>query len=1358
MVRVDKVSHRYGKAVALDAISLDIPKGLMVGVIGPDGVGKSTLLGIMAGAKQLQEGSMTVLGGQIGDARHRRAVCPRIAYMPQGLGKNLYFELSVWDNVDFMARLFGLPAAERPVKIKELLHATGLGPFPDRPAGKLSGGMKQKVGLCGALVHDPDLLILDEPTTGVDPLSRRQFWALIDDIRVENPGMSVVIATAYMDEAQQWDWLVAMDGGKVLATGTPAELMSRTGTSNLEKCFIALLPEEKRRGHKELVIPPRKAGATDIAIDAKGLTKSFGDFTAVHQVTLSIERGEIFGFLGSNGCGKSTTMKMLTGLLPPTEGSATLFGKPVEADSLEVRNNLGYMTQSFSLYGEMTIRQNLVLHARLYHLPPEKAKSRIAALVERFGLGSHLDALAEELPMGLRQRLSLAVAVLHEPQILILDEPTSGVDPVARDSFWELLIDLSRNQGVTIFVTTHFMNEGMRCDRISLMNAGKVLVSDAPQKIIDGRGSASLEEAFIAYMEDSAGEIAAQTGSKDLATSPSKAPEAIPATPAAVDAAAAAAATPAEEARAAHAPGSSPWGLRVGRTLAYSRNETMQILRDPVRLVFAFVGSALLMLVFGFGITTDVEHIRYATLDLDKSADSRTYLEQFAAPTRYFTQTPPAASAEEALNRLKSDDISMVLEVPPGFGSDLRRGAGPEVLAQVDAAMTFRGETVGNYAQAVHQTLLKDPATGLPFSGMRKYTAEIEERYMYNPSFESIFSIVPRVPSLLLLLIPAILMTVAIVREKELGSMINFYVTPTGKLEYLLGKQLPYVAIGMLNFFIMAALTLIVFNVPVKGSFLMLTLCTLLYVMATTGLGMVTSTFTKSQVAAVFVTAILTIVPTIQFSGLLQPVSTLEGNARRVGTVWPATYYMHSSLGAYTKGLGPGKMLRGHLLPRRHHPGPPGAQPHRPQEAGEIVNRSLVNILWLGLKEIRSLLSDVVMVVFVIYAFTLGIYIQATGTSSEVNNASIAFVDEDRFRPVQGTLQLLLPSPLQGARIHPLHPGRRGHGQGDVPVRRLDSARFRAGPPRRTQSLGAGEHRRHRHAAGRHRRGLHQEHRRRPDRVLPGPDRRLGAQARLPRGAQAVQSERHLLVVQERRGHHQPDHPADGGADGRRGHPRARARHARAPAGDAADGLRNRHGEGLGQRARDPDRRHRLAVPDSQDGPQGPVRRIDGPLVLRRRALPVLRHGAGDIPGDHLAIHGAIRAPHHPGRRGDDAVVGRIDPGGEPAEVAAVLHLLPAVAPIRELLAGDHLPGRRLRRRLAPVLHDRRGRAGLLRLQPLPVPQIHRGDQVAGLFSAARCGLCPVRASRIVRSQSAQVGGGGIGGLEESHQGLPLIG
>ncbi|WP_299132665.1 ATP-binding cassette domain-containing protein, partial [uncultured Amaricoccus sp.] len=314
VARLDGVSLTFGRTRALAEVTLELPSSCMVGLIGPDGVGKSTLLSLIAGARAVQAGRVTVLGGDIADARHRAAAQPRVAYMPQGLGRNLYPTLSVTENVEFFGRLFGQDAAERRERIARLLASTGLAPFADRPAQKLSGGMKQKLGLCCALIHDPDLLILDEPTTGVDPLSRRQFWELIDSIRHARAGMSVIVATAYMEEAARFDHLVAMDGGRVLATGTPAELMARTKTSDLDTAFVALLPEERRRGYDELAIPPRTiAAGGPPAIEADGLTMRFGDFTAVDHVSFRIDKGEIFGFLGSNGCGKTTTMKMLTG-------------------------------------------------------------------------------------------------------------------------------------------------------------------------------------------------------------------------------------------------------------------------------------------------------------------------------------------------------------------------------------------------------------------------------------------------------------------------------------------------------------------------------------------------------------------------------------------------------------------------------------------------------------------------------------------------------------------------------------------------------------------------------------------------------------------------------------------------------------------------------------------------------------------------------------------------------------------------------------------------------------------------------------------------------------------------------------
>ena len=349
-VEVKAVGHRYGSATALADVSLSLPAGSTIGLIGPDGVGKSTLLGLVAGVKRLQQGSVRVLGADLSDARQREALSPRIAFMPQGLGKNLYPTLSVHENIDFFGRLFGLGASECRARILRLANATGLAPFLDRPAGKLSGGMKQKLGLCCSLVHDPSLLILDEPTTGVDPLSRRQFWELIDELRAENREMTVIVATAYMDEAERFEYLIAMDAGRVLISDSKSNVLARTKAASLEQAYVSLLPEERRAQSQGFSIPPYHSPGGEPAIEAQNLTRRFGDFTAVDNVSFHIDRGEIFGFLGSNGCGKTTTMKMLTGLLDVTSGSAKLLGKPIAAGDMQTRLKVGYMSQAFSLY------------------------------------------------------------------------------------------------------------------------------------------------------------------------------------------------------------------------------------------------------------------------------------------------------------------------------------------------------------------------------------------------------------------------------------------------------------------------------------------------------------------------------------------------------------------------------------------------------------------------------------------------------------------------------------------------------------------------------------------------------------------------------------------------------------------------------------------------------------------------------------------------------------------------------------------------------------------------------------------------------------------------------------------------
>jgi ribosome-dependent ATPase len=768
VARLGDAALTYGKTRALDAVTLDIPAGAMVALIGPDGVGKSSLLSLIAGARALQRGHIEVLGGDMASAGHRREVCPRIAYMPQGLGKNLYPTLSVSENIEFFASLFGQDHEERRHRIALLVESTGLAPFVDRPAGKLSGGMKQKLGLCCALVHDPDLLVLDEPTTGIDPLSRRQFWELIERIRGARQGMSVVVATAYMEEAARFDFLVAMDAGRVLATGTVADLLARTDATTLEAAFIALLPEERRRGHRAVKIAPRKTEGDTDAIEAQHLTMRFGDFVAVDDVSFHIHQGEIFGFLGSNGCGKTTTMKMITGLLAPSAGSAHLFGQPLDPHDLATRQRVGYMSQGFSLYGELTVRQNLELHARLFKLPPDTIAARIAEVADRFELTGIMDVLPGALPLGQRQRLSLAVAMVHAPALLILDEPTSGVDPVARDAFWQTLIELSRKDGVTIFISTHFMNEAERCDRISLMHAGKVLVSDTPRALIERRGATNLEEAFIGYLEDAAGK----------------------------DALGAADPPPPVAANSAARPASRAFELR--RMLSYTRRETLELLRDPIRAVMAMLGSVILMVIFAYGITLDVENLTYAVLDRDQTTTSQNYALNIAG-SRYFTERRPITDYDDLDRRMKSGELTLAIEIPPHFGRDVARRDKVEIGAWIDGAMPMRADTVEGYVQALHLQWLNS------IGGLTS-PVNIALRYRYNPNVKSVVAMVPAIIPLLLLLIPAMLTALSVVREKELGSIVNLYVTPTSRLEFLLGKQIPYILLAMLNFLLLIPL------------------------------------------------------------------------------------------------------------------------------------------------------------------------------------------------------------------------------------------------------------------------------------------------------------------------------------------------------------------------------------------------------------------------------------------------------------------------------------------------------------------------------------------------------------------------
>ena len=962
-VSIQNLSHRYGKTLALDDVSLDIPKGATVGLIGPDGVGKSTLLSLMAGVKVIQDGRVEVLGGDMADKDVRRDLSHRIAFMPQGLGRNLYPTLSVYENIDFHARLFGLDGRERTRQITRLMEATRLAPFADRAAGKLSGGMKQKLSLCCALVHSPDLLILDEPTTGVDPLSRRQFWALVDDLRREHAGMTVIVATAYIEEAQRFERLLAMDAGRLLENKPTADVLADYGTDVLEDAYVKMLPPEKQQGSGGLDITPFVLDPdAPPAMEAHGLTKRFGDFTAVDHVSFTIQKGEIFGFLGSNGCGKSTTMKMLTGLLEATEGDATLLGKPIDAGGLDTKMRVGYMSQAFSLYEELSVRRNLDLHARLYQMGA-KGAAAVEEALQQFDLADVADTAPASLPLGIRQRLQLAAACLHHPEVLILDEPTSGVDPAARDMFWRHLLKLSREDKITIFVSTHFMNEAARCDRISFMHKGRVLAVGTPAELAARQNAPDLEEAFVQYLieaesdngyseqgrldqdptmlSDSTGWVSTQPTataadfSDDLyeqsarsseseqskfrqnadgvhseqgrlgqgPTIPSDSASWVSTQPTAVEFSD----DPEKHhPRSSENPSATPdtqsFKYRFSMIWTFARREAKELLRDKIRLFFAVFGPLIIMASVSWGISFDVRNLKFAVYDRDQTAASRELVEYFDG-SRYFLQQPPIQSEAEIDTVLKSSGAILVIDIPSGFGRDLARGLKPEVGFYVDGSMPFNATNIRGYIGSLITAYTKDriAESGLPVS--LKAPSGIEPRFMYNQDFDSINAIAPGVMMLVLMMIPAMMSAVGVVREREIGSIANFYASPAAVAQYLIGKQLPYIAVGMVNFAAMMLMIIYLFGVPLKGSFAGLAVGTLLMVSASTALGLLISCFVRSQLAAIFATAIITMIPAQTYSGFIYPLSTMEGGALVIGKTFPSSWYYTVSVGSFTKGL-----------------------------------------------------------------------------------------------------------------------------------------------------------------------------------------------------------------------------------------------------------------------------------------------------------------------------------------------------------------------------------------------------------------------------------------------------------------------
>jgi ABC-2 type transport system ATP-binding protein len=500
VIHAISLTKRFADLTAVDGLSFVIPRGELFGLVGSDGAGKTTTLRMLTGVLDATNGEATVLDCPCHDLE---AVRSSVGYMSQRFG--LYPDLTVMENIRFHADIFGVPKEEWITRAERLLAMSGLAPFTKRRAGALSGGMKQKLGLCCALIHTPIVLFLDEPTNGVDPVSRRDFWRILDALLAE--GVTIMVATAYLDEAERCHRVGFLHHGRLLACDSPQNLkkMADPAIENptLEDVFVSVMGEGSDTVVRRRTSPDLQSAVA--AVTLENLTRRFGDFVAVNQINLTVPQGEIFGFLGPNGAGKSTTIRMLCGILKPSSGSGHVAGFDVATQAEQIKENIGYMSQKFSLYEDLTVEENIAFYGGIYRIPSRLLAERAEWVIEMAGLSERRRSKAGELSAGWRQRLALGCALLHKPPIIFLDEPTAGVDPLNRRRFWQLIHTLAA-EGVTVFVTTHYMDEAEYCDRLALIYRGELVAVGTPQALKQQRAVdgllPGLEQVFIDLIEE----------------------------------------------------------------------------------------------------------------------------------------------------------------------------------------------------------------------------------------------------------------------------------------------------------------------------------------------------------------------------------------------------------------------------------------------------------------------------------------------------------------------------------------------------------------------------------------------------------------------------------------------------------------------------------------------------------------------------------------------------------------------------------------------------------------------------------------------------------------------------------------
>jgi ABC-type multidrug transport system ATPase subunit/ABC-type multidrug transport system permease subunit len=954
-----------GKSVtAVVDLSLNVSEGSATALVGPDGSGKTTFLRMAAGLLSLDDGSVDVLGYDV--SSQAAAIQAEVGYMPQRFG--LYEDLSVIENLDLYAEIKGVESSQRQHIYERLMRITALGPFQARRAGLLSGGMKQKLGLACALVGSPRLLLLDEPTVGIDPFSRRELWEIIFRL-VAVDGLSVLLSTSHLDEAARCEHVVVLKSGCSIFAGPPGEVAEKArerafiaqpapGVSaralqsrlfdrpgivdavpsagqvryvtalpyaevpsvepSFEDGFMLLFRAARLDSELPVQVPDlptplagARSEAREIIVEVSDLVRKFGSYTAVNDISFAVNKGQVFGLLGPNGAGKTTTFRMLCGLLPATSGQLRVAGTDLRSSRASARRHIGYMAQKFSLYGPLTIRENLDFFARAYGLDRSQRRRRIDWAIDEFGLSGYLSQPAAELPGGIRQRLSLAAALLHEPRILFLDEPTSGADPVARREFWLRINELAES-GVTIVVTTHFMEEAEYCDQIVILDRGKVVAAGTPAAIRSSAAAAAgpkpgMEEAFVSIVSARRGEDEDEASALVETT---------------------------ETLRAEHAKAETPDQRRYGQTeaptylvsvrefalkqlervkriakikqikqiervkahatpkaariLALIHKEMIQLIRDPSTITIGIVMPLMLVLLFGYGLSLDVKNVPVALVLEDSSSEAQDLAARFELSPYFDTRRATTMQVAEQL--MLAHEIRAILHLASDFSRNLAIGQPTQVQLLVNGADANTARIIESYARSTLVDL--GSIRGAEDVATIKLPVELERRLWFNAANESRHFLVPGLIVLVMTLLGAFMTALVMAREWERGTFEALFVTPVEASEILVGKLVPYFLLGLVGLALSVAGSKLLFGVPFRGSWAILVLVSSLYLVVALSIGLVASALTRSQFVASQIALIVTFLPAVMLSGFLFDLNSMPAAVRAVTYLLPARYYV----------------------------------------------------------------------------------------------------------------------------------------------------------------------------------------------------------------------------------------------------------------------------------------------------------------------------------------------------------------------------------------------------------------------------------------------------------------------------------